>query len=154
MVTVNSNFTNTPISSRPNSFHHLVLFILRPTTERAAPGYLSVTSSSGHWVSLRCKVRRLTPIKAAALVRLPRALINASRNRSFSFTSTERDGPADPLAAGTDVGAEPSARAPSDEATKPRNLGSRSYSVSLPPRRRTTAFSQKLRSSRMLPGQA
>jgi len=38
-------------------------------------------------------------------------------------------------------------------ATSPRNFGSRSNSASLPPRRSTTAFSAKLRSSRMLPGQ-
>jgi len=37
-------------------------------------------------------------------------------------------------------------------AASPRNFGSRSNSLSLPPRRTTTAFSAKLRSSRMFPG--
>ena len=83
-------------------------------------------------------------MSCAALVRLPRDLMRASRRIRFSFCSTdsveEEAAPCCP-AAGPDAGA-------------PRNLGSRSNSVSLPPLRRTTAFSQKLRSSRMFPGHA
>ena len=67
-----------------------------PTLPRRAAGgvsHQSVTSSSGHWASFRCSVRRLSPIISAALVRLPRALIKASRSRRFSLSSTESDGP-------------------------------------------------------------
>src|SRR5690606_39399387 len=113
----------------------------------ARPRAQSSTSSSGHWAILRCSVRRLMPINWAAFVRLPRALIKASRNKCFSFSSTESDPPA--AVAGTPVTAPPPpppwpGAGNAAGAVACRKRGSMSYSLSLPPRCSTTAFSAKL----------
>src|ERR1039457_2188504 len=130
-----------PDPSRPPAHLEPVDQLLRGAR---ADGHLSVTSSSGHWASLRWSVRRLIPINSAALVRFPRDLISASRRIRLSFCSTES------------VGSAPASGGPPDprgESGAPRNRGSRSNSDSRAPLRSTTAFSQKLRSSRMFPGQ-